>query len=96
MFAVVVTFTLKPGCMPDFLPLMHDNAQASQRDEPGCHQFDVATDPARPDEVFLYELYTSKDAFAAHLGTPHFASFAAKTDAMIAEKLVRTYKSVHQ
>lgn len=96
MFAVVVTFTLKPGCMQEFLPLMQDNAQTSQRDEPGCRQFDIATDPARPDEVFLYELYTGEDAFTAHLGTAHFATFTAKTDAMIADKSVLTYKSVHQ
>lgn len=96
MFAVVVTLTLKPGHMEAFLPLMHDNARASKTTEPGCHQFDVATDSARPDEVFLYELYENAAAFDAHLNAPHFLHFASATDEMISAKIVKTYERVAQ
>ncbi|MCR8726063.1 putative quinol monooxygenase [Frigidibacter sp. ROC022] len=96
MFAVVVTFQIVPGQMPAFLPLMLANARASLTAEDGCHQFDVATDPERPDEVFLYELYTDKAAFDAHLDSPHFAEFNAGTAAMIAGKTVATYAQVQQ
>ena len=96
MFAVVVTFTLKPEKMTVFLPLMKANAAASVNEEPGCHQFDVATDPTRPDEVFLYEVYTDATAFNLHLKTPHFQTFAIQTDPMIADKTVKTYAQVTQ
>lgn len=96
MFAVVVTFRIEPGKLQTFLPLMLANARASLRDEEGCHQFDVATDPARPDEVFLYELYTDKAAFDAHREMPHYKSFGAAAEAMIAEKSVDTYAQVHR
>ena len=96
MYAVIVTFQISPGAMPGFLPLMADNAAASLRDEPGCHQFDVATDPARPDEVFLYEIYTDRAAFDTHLASAHFKLFDATVVPMITAKEVRTYAEVRQ
>ncbi len=93
-FAVVVTFQIRPGRMADFMPLMVQNAATSLANEPGCHQFDVATDPERPNEVFLYEIYTDAAAFAAHLTAPHFKSFDRAVAEMIAEKEVRTYAQV--
>ena len=96
MFAVVVEFTIKPEHADAFLQLMKENASASLRTEPGCKQFDVATDASRPGEVFLYELYTDAAAFEAHLKTAHFASFDATTIHMIAAKVVKTYDRVTQ
>ncbi|MDW3183506.1 putative quinol monooxygenase [Roseobacter sp.] len=96
MFAVVVTFQIKPNHVADFLPLMTRNAATSLAEEPGCHQFDVATDPARPEEVFLYELYEDAAAFDAHLASEHFKSFDAAVTDMIAAKSVNTYVKVTQ
>lgn len=96
MFAVVVTFRIKPDRMEAFLPLMYANAATSLGVEPGCHQFDVCTDPDRPDEVFLYELYDDKAAFDAHLASPHFKAFDAAVAEMLAAKDVRTFEDVRQ
>ncbi len=94
MYAVTVVFQIKAETVEDFLPLMIANAEASLKDEPGCRQFDVCTDPDRPGDVFLYELYDDADAFQAHLQTPHFKSFDANVAGMIAQKTVRTYAKV--
>jgi len=96
MFVVTVNFAVKPALMAAFLPKMKENAATSLRDEAGCHQFDVCTDPARPDEVFLYEVYTDAAAFDAHLATAHFRSFDAAVRDMIATKVVVTYGEVQQ
>lgn len=96
MFAVTVTFRLNPGVAPSFLPLMRENARESRGHEPGCRQFDVCTDPARPDQVFLYEIYEDADAFQAHLKTTHYREFDAATSELIAEKTVFTFASVVQ
>ncbi len=93
-FAVVVTFTLHPDHIADFMAPMLANSHAAVRDEPGCRQFDVATDPDRPGDVFLYEVYDDAAAFAAHKTTPHYAAFDAATGPMIAAKDVRTYATV--
>lgn len=96
MFAVVVTLTIKPTCSKDFLPLAYHNAATSLQDEPGCLQFDVATDAARPGEVFLYEVYRDASAFDAHLETAHFRAFDGATADMISAKHIKTYRSVVQ
>ncbi|KIT16164.1 putative quinol monooxygenase [Jannaschia aquimarina] len=94
MFAVTVTITVHPGRAPDVLPAMMENARASLRDEPGCHRFDVLTDPARPDDVFLYELYADAAAFDAHRQMPHYKLFDAAVAPMIASKAVSTWARV--
>lgn len=93
-FAVCVTFTIDPDDMTVFLPLMNANAGQSLRDEPGCLQFDVLTDPSRPGEVFLYERYTDAAAFDVHLASDHFRTFDQATGGMIINKVVKTYAQV--
>ncbi len=96
MFAVVVTLTLNPESTEPFLALIRENAACSLDREKGCKQFDIATDPARPQDVLLYEIYTDADAFDAHLQTPHFLQFDAATADMVVSKGVRTYSQVIQ
>ncbi len=93
MFAVTVTFTLKPGTRAAFLPLMVENASISLREEPGCHQFDVCLGDD-PETVFLYEVYDDSVAFSAHLESAHFQSFDAAVAYMIATKVVHQYSEV--
>lgn len=96
MFAVLVHFEIKTDQMQRFLPLMRDNARASLQTEPGCHQFDVCTDPDRPGQVVLYELYEDAAAFTEHLKTEHFLSFDAAVADCIASKTVSTWQEVAQ
>jgi quinol monooxygenase YgiN len=94
MFAVTVVFRIREESIDAFLPLMIENAKASLKLEPGCRQFDVCSDPARPLEIFLYEIYDNAAAFQVHLDTPHFKRFDAAVAEMIEEKSVRTYSRV--
>ncbi len=91
MFVVVVFFEAKPEHVADFKSSILENAAASVRDEPGCRQFDVAQDPARPEQFFLYEIYDDEPAFKAHIETAHFKSFDAASAAWVADKKVMTY-----
>tara|TARA_R110000850_G_scaffold16308_6_gene51045 strand:+ start:379 stop:669 length:291 start_codon:yes stop_codon:yes gene_type:complete len=96
MFVVTVKFTLHPGMTGEFMPLMQQNAAQSLADEPGCQQFDICCDEARPYEVFLYEVYTSRAAFDDHLASAHFKAFDEAVSAMILSKDVATYRQVLQ
>jgi (4S)-4-hydroxy-5-phosphonooxypentane-2,3-dione isomerase len=92
-FAVTVTFEIDQKCFREFLPLMHQNAKASVRDEPGCLRFDVLVpaQPSTPPLVFLYEVYETRAAFDVHLSSPHFLAFDAATRDMILAKSVAQY-----
>jgi (4S)-4-hydroxy-5-phosphonooxypentane-2,3-dione isomerase len=92
MYVVTVQFTLTAEQVGSFfLPLMLENARASRATERGCRQFDVCCDPARPELIFLYEVYDSRKAFEEHLASVHFQSFNQATSAMITSKQVCVY-----
>lgn len=91
-FALTVAFTLHPGRLADFLPLMRENARQSLAAEPGCRVFEVARPAAgAPDAVFLWEVYDDRAAFDAHLASDHFRAFDAATAPMVAGKTVAFY-----
>ena len=89
LFVVVVEFQLKPGAREAFRKLIDTNADASVRDEPGCLQFDVLETEGEGDRVLLYEIYSDKAAFDAHLKTGHFHTFAAASEALCLQKTVK-------
>jgi len=94
MYVVTVEFHIHSPHLAAFLPQMNKNAQASLRSEPGCRQFDVCTDPARPSSEFLYEVYDDRSACEAHLASEHFTRFDAAVRDMVAGKFVRTLQRV--
>ncbi len=94
MYVVTVLFTLKPEHSAAFLQAVIHNAETSLANEPGCRQFDVCVLDKQPDEIFLYELYDSKDAFDVHLGAEHFLKFSAQTAAWVKAKTVHTFVRV--
>lgn len=91
MYAVCVTFEIKPGQMDQFLPQMVENARTSRAFEPGCQQFDICR---AGDMIFLYEIYDDRAAFEAHLASPHFHRFEVEAADMIAEKQVQFFDEV--
>jgi (4S)-4-hydroxy-5-phosphonooxypentane-2,3-dione isomerase len=95
VFVVTVDFEISPECIDAFMSEMHLNAAQSLRDEVGCKQFDVCVDPVRNNAVFLYELYTSREAFDDHLCSAHFLSFNVKVTPWVISKQVRTYHRTH-
>ncbi|MBY8976229.1 antibiotic biosynthesis monooxygenase [Rhodobacteraceae bacterium NNCM2] len=91
MFAVTVIFNVNQNDMAAFLPLVRAQAANSLELESDCHLFDVWTDPARPDQVMLYEIYTDAAAFDLHLATDHFKTFSAAVEPMLMGKEVATW-----
>ena len=93
MYVITVTFTIKSTHLSEFMTAMLENARASIEEE-GCHQFDVCTDPENPNVIFLYELYTNKSTFDAHLASAHFNEFNDKTANWVDAKEVRAFERI--
>ena len=89
MFAILVTFRIADDAVERFLELIRANAASSLVDEPGCHRFDILTDPEAPDTVVLYELYDDAAAFDHHRQTQHFKLFDAEVAPIVKDKSVR-------
>jgi autoinducer 2-degrading protein len=76
VFTVIVTLTVKPDRLEEFVEGIGVNARASLRDEPGCLRFDVHRSIEDPHRFYLYEVYADEDAFyVAHRKAPHYAAW---------------------
>ena len=75
MYVVTVLFEIAVGQEGSFRYAVCRQARNSLEQEPHCHRFDVCIDPTDPGKVFLYEIYTDRAAFDAHLQSDHFRLF---------------------
>ena len=94
MYVVIVEFTAQPGHAEDFKRRVRQQANDSLEQEPGCRVFDVCIDPERDNFVLLYEVYTDRAAFDAHLASPHFADFDECVRGWIDAKKISTYLQI--
>lgn len=86
MYVVLVEFTVHPKHAAAFKQRVLQQARDSLEFEAECHVFDVCFDPGRENFVLLYEVYTDKAAFDAHLASPHFLDFDATIKPWISDK----------
>ncbi len=89
MYCVAVTVKVKPEMGEAFLAEARKNREGT-RQEAGNIRFDVlrgATSPVNgEDELFyLWEVYESPEAFAAHQQTAHYFAFKENVEPMMAQ-----------
>ena len=72
MYVVCVTIFVKSPHEAEFLAASLDNARHT-RQEPGNLRFDVLRAEEDPSRFMLYESYRTKEDFAHHQQTPHYA-----------------------
>ncbi len=94
MHVVIVFFEAKPAHVSEFRQALLINARKSLSDEPGCRQFDVASDPLDECGFFLYEIYDDEAAFKAHLATDHYLIFNEAVAPWVASKRVLSYELI--
>ena len=71
MYVVSVTVHVKEQFVDRFIEAVLDNARNTRR-EAGNLRFDVSQADDDPGRFLLYEVYRSKEDFAAHQQTPHY------------------------
>jgi quinol monooxygenase YgiN len=92
MYAVTVLLEVDERYLPEFMNAMCMQANKSLGLEKGCRQFDICVDPAERCRVFLYEIYTDKAAFDAHLKTEHFKAFDRRVSTWLISKKVECWE----
>ena len=53
------------------------DCQLISREEPGCHAYCFAPDPAVPTRIQVYELWEDSDSLAAHFKHPNYGQMVA-------------------
>lgn len=91
MYVVTVEFTAVPAHRSELGKALQRQAANSLSLETECHTFLVSTDANDGNRFFLYEEYTDRAAFDAHLASDHFAEFNARVTPWVASKKVETW-----
>tara|TARA_R110002096_G_scaffold70139_1_gene168053 strand:- start:306 stop:590 length:285 start_codon:yes stop_codon:yes gene_type:complete len=92
MFVVLVQFNIKAEHLDAFVERVEQQANDSLTFEDECHQFDVSLSNDDPNLVLLYEIYSDREAFDAHLDSAHFRDFNAKVTPWVESKTLTTYE----
>jgi quinol monooxygenase YgiN len=71
---IVVELEIVPTELDNFKAAVKENGAAWIREEAGCLEFNVAFAKDNPTHAFVFEVYESADAVAAHQATPRFKS----------------------
>jgi len=74
MYVVCVTVFVKPDNVADFIAASRLNHEGT-RQEPGNLRWDFLQAEDDPTRFMLYEVYRTKDDFAAHQQTPHYLAW---------------------
>jgi quinol monooxygenase YgiN len=90
-FVIWVVIDVKPEAFEAFYEAALGDSTCSVRDEPGCLQFDVLAPIAGGNIFAFYEVYESKEAFSAHMETPHFKRFASVAEEAVSAKQASEY-----
>lgn len=84
-FVVIAEFQIKPGQVPAFLALAHNDASESLANEEGCLAFDVLTPEGSEEFVVLHEIYRDRAAYEHHKQMPHYAPFKEGSAPLLAD-----------
>ena len=102
MIQVIATIELKPDCIDQFLPILHENVPRVKAEE-GCLAYDPSIDvdsglpvqgAIRPNTVILVEAWTSLEALHAHLKTPHMAAYREAVKDYVTDVRLQVLKPV--
>ena len=86
MPVLFITLKVDPARLPDYLPLIEQQADQIMTEEEGCLHFDVSLDKSEPATVYLYEVWASEAALGKHQGGPVQTRFFAASQGMVTDR----------
>ena len=74
---------IDPGHLDAYLSILKKESEASVRLEPGVISIFPMRQIENPEQIRILEIYANKEAYEAHLQTPHFKEYKATTLEMV-------------
>lgn len=74
---------IDPKYLKEYIAILKEEAEASVRLENGVIAIYPMFQKKQADEIRILEIYASKDAYEAHLKTPHFQHYKTSTLKMV-------------
>lgn len=83
MMIRVAEIEVDSNYLDEYKSILKEEAEASVRLEPGVICIYPMLQKDNPTQVRIMEIYASKDAYNAHLKTPHFLKYKTTTQEMV-------------
>ena len=74
---------IDPQYLEEYLAILKEESEASVRLEPGVISIYPMYQKENPTEIRILEIYADKEAYEAHLQTPHFKHYKTTTLKMV-------------
>ena len=74
---------IEASYLKEYTALLKEESEASVRLEPGVISIFPLYQRENPTEIRILEIYANKDAYQAHLKTPHFQKYKTTTIKMV-------------
>jgi quinol monooxygenase YgiN len=82
-FVLLVELEIVPAELENYKAAVKEASQTAVREEPGCREHNVVFQKDNPTHIFIFEIYDSAEAFAAHQASAHFQKYRAATANMV-------------
>ena len=79
----IAELEIDPGQLDAYRALLAEEIEASVETEPGVLMLHAVAEKERPEHIRILEVYAGKEAYEAHLRTPHFLKYKAGTAEMV-------------
>ena len=83
MIVRISEIQIHPNSIAEYKAILKEEAEASVRLEPGVIAIFPMSQKEKPTEVRILEIYANRDAYEAHLKTPHFQKYKTTTLEMV-------------
>lgn len=74
---------IDPAQLEDYLVLLTEEIEASVEKEPGVLMLHAVSLKDAPEKVRILEVYANRQAYEAHIETPHFLKYKTATAGMV-------------
>lgn len=92
MYVLTVELRIKPEHVDSFRETIERQARTSLENEEDCHDFQVSVSVEDPFLFLLYEVYSDKAAFEAHVAMPYSKESGAMTKPWIESTAIRVWQ----
>ncbi|WP_245706091.1 putative quinol monooxygenase [Catalinimonas alkaloidigena] len=83
MMIRIAELTIDSTYLDEYLAILKEESAASVRVEPGVIAIYPMFEQENPTEIRILEIYASREAYEAHLQTPHFQHYKTTTLHMV-------------
>ena len=79
----IAELEIDPDRLDAYRTLLAEEIEASVEKEPGVLMLHAVAERARPERIRILEVYADREAYEAHLTTPHFLKYKTGTADMV-------------